>query len=96
MATIQVRIDDNMKADADSLFSALGLDISTAVRMFIAAVLENGGIPFEVKLNSDGKHSAELRAAIARRKAGNRFYSIEECVEAIDEAIVEGASHAAV
>jgi len=49
MATIQVRVDNNMKNAADSLFSALGLDTSTAVRMFIAAALNNNGLPFEVK-----------------------------------------------
>ena len=36
MATIQIRVDDGMKWAADSLFTALGLDTSTAVRMFLA------------------------------------------------------------
>jgi len=49
MATIQVRIDDDIKAAADSLFSDLGLDTSTAVRMFIAASLAESGLPFSVK-----------------------------------------------
>ena len=49
MATIQVRIDDNIKMAADSLFTTLGFDTSTAVRMFISAALENHGLPFEVR-----------------------------------------------
>lgn len=49
MATLQVRIDDNMKVEADSLFSSLGLDTSTEVRIFISVSLENNGLPFEVK-----------------------------------------------
>jgi len=49
MATLQVRVDDNIKMAADSLFSALGFDTSTAVRMFISAALENHGLPFEVR-----------------------------------------------
>lgn len=49
MATIQVRVDDNMKAAVDSLFSSLGLDTSTAVRMFLSSALDNRGIPFDVK-----------------------------------------------
>lgn len=49
MATIQIRVDDNMKTAADSLFASLGLDTSTAVRMFIAAALDSRGIPFEIK-----------------------------------------------
>ena len=49
MANIQVRIDDATKIAADSLFNSLGLDTSTAVRMFISSALDNKGIPFEVK-----------------------------------------------
>jgi addiction module RelB/DinJ family antitoxin len=49
MATIQIRIDDSIKAAADSLFADLGLDTSTAVRMFISAALNSQGIPFSVR-----------------------------------------------
>ena len=49
MATIQVRVDEGVKTAADSLFSSLGLDTSTAVRMFLMASLENDGLPFPVK-----------------------------------------------
>jgi len=49
MANIQVRIDDATKAAADSLFNSLGLDISTAIRMFISSALDHNGLPFEVK-----------------------------------------------
>ena len=49
MATIQVRVDDGMKAAADALFESLGLDTSTAMRMFIAAAVDNRGIPFDVR-----------------------------------------------
>ena len=49
MATIQVRVDDNIKERADSLFGSLGLDTSTAVRMFLFMALENKGIPFAIK-----------------------------------------------
>ena len=95
MATIQVRVDDGLKAEADSLFSSLGLDTSTAVRMFLAAALYNGGIPFAVKRISEKSPSAEIRQAIARRKAGEKLYTIEECVAEMDEAIAMGGEYAA-
>ena len=60
MATLQIRIDDTIKASADSLFAALGLDTSTAVRMFIAAALEHNGVPFEVRRFSERQPNAEL------------------------------------
>ena len=49
MATIQVRVDSNTKTAVDALFLSLGLDTSTAVRMFLVASLEHNGLPFPVK-----------------------------------------------
>ena len=64
MATIQIRIDDSVKSAADSLFSSLGLDTSTAVRIFIYATLRHDGIPFAIKHYSERKPNAELREAV--------------------------------
>ena len=49
MANLQVRLNDDLKAQADSLFASLGFDTSTAVRIFLTAAVENGGLPFEVR-----------------------------------------------
>lgn len=49
MATLQIRVDDSLKQAADTLFTGLGLDTSTAVRIFLNASIENGGIPFSVR-----------------------------------------------
>ena len=49
MATLQIRLDDDMKQNSDTLFSALGLDTPTAVRMFLASALENNGFPFPIR-----------------------------------------------
>ena len=48
MATLQIRIDDTLKQQADALFFSLGLDTPTAVRIFLNASIENDGIPFSV------------------------------------------------
>ena len=74
MATIQIRVDDDIKANADSLFSSLGFDTSTAVRMFIAAALENNGLPFAVKRTRERKPNIELREAIEDINLGRNLY----------------------
>ena len=43
---IHVRIDDESKKQAQQIFSEMGLDISTAVNMFIKQVILNRGFPF--------------------------------------------------
>ena len=81
MATIQVRVDDNIKAAADFLFDSLGLDTSTAVRMFLSASLANDGIPFPIK---NLKPNAEIQEAITdtqqRRYLHGPFKTAEEAV----------------
>ena len=86
--TIQVRVDDNLKDSADSLFSSLGLDTSTAIRMFLVAAMETGGIPFPVTHNTN--RNASIRDAINRRKCGERFYTANEFMTHMKEAITEG------
>ncbi len=47
---LQVRVENSLKDKATSIFENLGIDISTAVRMFLKrAVIENG-IPFRMTL----------------------------------------------
>jgi DNA-damage-inducible protein J len=87
MATIQIRVDDNIKAAADSLFSALGLDTSTAVRMFISASLEYDGIPFPVKRIDAKRPNEELREAMEdvrlHRNLHGPFVTAEEAVRSM-------------
>jgi DNA-damage-inducible protein J len=85
--TIQVRVDDQLKDSADLLFSSLGLDTSTAVRMFLVAAMETGGIPFAVTHAVD--RDATIREAIAYREAGGIFLSADEVSEHLDAVIAE-------
>jgi DNA-damage-inducible protein J len=65
---LQVRIEDALKDDAARVFEQLGIDTSTAVRMFLKrAVLENG-IPFAMTLPK-APYRAE-RAYRAMREIG--------------------------
>jgi DNA-damage-inducible protein J len=61
MATIQIRVDDKMKAAADSLFNSLGLDTSTAARIFFTAAIENDGFPFEIRRVKEHAPNAEQK-----------------------------------
>lgn len=49
MAQVNFRIDDQVKADADALFARLGMNMSTAISIFIHQALRHRGLPFEIK-----------------------------------------------
>ena len=70
MATIQIRVDDAVKAAADNLFDNLGLDTSTAVKIFLVAALDNEGIPFAVKR---GKERSAYEKSIREAAADEAF-----------------------
>ena len=52
MATslLQVRVDDTLKEEAARIFDNLGIDTSTAVRMFLKRTVMENGIPFRMTL----------------------------------------------
>jgi addiction module RelB/DinJ family antitoxin len=70
--TVQIRVDDTMKKDADKLFSNLGLDISTAFRMFLSACLRQRGLPFQVKENlaapAEDPYAGRLPAKLTKKQ----------------------------
>jgi DNA-damage-inducible protein J len=85
-ALIQVRVEPKLKSEVDDTLAANGLDIPTAIRMFLTKVLQVGGIPFEVRT-----YNAKTIAAMeeANRVAGDphakSYGSFGELLEDIDE-----------
>ncbi len=66
MATISVRVNDELKEKSKDLFEALGIDMSTAITMFLSKSVREGGIPFSVSLYDENgftkDESIELRS----------------------------------
>ena len=54
-AVLQVRIDSNLKHEAEELFERLGISLADAVRMFVAQSIELQGLPFDVKTDYPGR-----------------------------------------
>ena len=48
---ISIRMDSDLKAQADVLFSELGMNITTAFNIFVRQSLREGRIPFDISLN---------------------------------------------
>lgn len=87
MATIQVRIDDDLKSKADSLFKELGTDTTSAIRMFLTQAIAYEGIPFEIKklnkptsLNAMTEEQILERLALSRTEAANGNYKEADSV----------------
>lgn len=55
---ISIRMDTDLKAEADALFGALGMNLTTAFNIFVRQALREGGLPFAVKLDRPNKKTA--------------------------------------
>ena len=84
----QIRIDSNIKREATALFSNLGLDMSSAVNLFLYQCVLRGGLPFAVEVpqysNKTLNAMAEARK-ISRDPDIKGYNSMEELKAALDE-----------
>ncbi|MDU5587953.1 MAG: type II toxin-antitoxin system RelB/DinJ family antitoxin [Finegoldia magna] len=79
-ANLYARIEPEVKENAESILSALGIPASYAINMFYKQIILQRGLPFEVKLPSsrpvdmsalsETKLNAELEKGYADIKAG--------------------------
>ena len=58
----QIRIDSTIKEEATALFSELGMDMSSAVNIFLRQCILRGGLPFPVELPQYNKETLEAMA----------------------------------
>lgn len=56
MALLQVKVSEDLKTRSNELFKELGLDLTTAIRIYLKKCVLEGGIPFDIKL---GEYSTE-------------------------------------
>lgn len=48
MAQISLRVDDDVKRNAERIFDTIGLSMSTAINVFLRTVARENRIPFEL------------------------------------------------
>ena len=48
MANVSIRMDDNLKKQAEDLFNDLGMNLTTAFTIFVKQAIREQGIPFEI------------------------------------------------
>ena len=59
---LNIRTDTEIKAAAEQLFGELGLNLTTAVNLFLRQAIRTGGIPFEIRIDTPNEITS---AAIA-------------------------------
>jgi DNA-damage-inducible protein J len=77
MTTIQIRTHEKTKKNVQKILSELGLDMSTAINVFLVQIEKQGGIPFSV-LTENGmtlKAERDLVALAEETRKSKKSYS---------------------
>lgn len=82
-----ISIDSETKRQAQALFSELGLDLSTAVNLFLRQAVRERGIPFVISAEvPNAETQAAIREVRQMRKnpgIGETFDSVDSMMEAL-------------
>ena len=85
---LNVRVDANDKKNFEKFCDNVGMNVSTAVNMFIKAVLREQKIPFEVRSKTFNETVYEkLQEAELEMNSTSKRYSKEEVLESINKII---------
>ncbi len=86
--TIQIRIDAKTKKAARKTLDELGIDMSSAVKMFLTNVVNRQGIPLDLR-TENGFTLAQEQALLAEtelaKKNGRRFASVDELMSDLND-----------
>lgn len=84
MAQISLRVDDDVKYDAERILNDIGISMSTAVNVFLKTVIRENRIPFELSADPFyGKENmAELERRVADIRSGKSTLKEHELIEA--------------
>ncbi len=74
-----VRIDSDIKKQCEALYGELGIDLTTAINVFLRQSLRAGGFPFDVRIEQPNK---ETMAAMLEAERISRDPSVKRCSDA--------------
>ena len=87
MATtnLNIRIDSELKKQSEEIFNELGLNMSTALTVFLRQSVRSRGIPFDMRLNIPNDETiAAINDVNLNRNMSRPFHSVKELMEDLD------------
>ena len=84
---LNIRIEKDVKVKAEKLFDALGLNMTSAVNIFLIQAIRENGIPFEIKINTPNEitlAAIQEGKAIASDKTSAGYNNMEDLRAALE------------
>lgn len=79
--SMSIRLDSEVKEQAQQVFSNLGMDMTTAINIFLRQAIQYQGLPFDVRLDENRKLLQVLTDLDQNRNMSQSFDSVSDLME---------------
>ena len=79
--SMSIRLDSEVKEQAQQVFNNLGMDMTTAINIFLRQAIQYQGLPFDVRLDENRKLLQVLTDLDQNRNMSQSFESVSELME---------------
>lgn len=79
--SMSIRLDSEVKEQAQQVFNNLGMDMTTAINIFLRQAIQYQGLPFDVKLDENRKLLQVLTDLDQNRNMSQSFESVSDLME---------------
>ena len=79
--SMSIRLDSEVKEQAQQVFSNLGMDMTTAINIFLRQAIQYQGLPFDVRLDENRKLLEVLTDLDQNRNMSQSFESVSGLME---------------
>lgn len=79
--SMSIRLDSEVKEQAQQVFNHLGMDMTTAINIFLRQAIQYQGLPFDVRLDENRKLLQVLTDLDQNRNMSQSFDSVSDLME---------------
>ena len=79
--SMSIRLDSAVKEQAQQVFNHLGMDMTTAINIFLRQAIQYQGLPFDVRLDENQKLLQVVMDVDQNRNMSQSFESVSDLME---------------
>ena len=79
--SMSIRLDSEVKEQAQQVFNHLGMDMTTALNIFLRQAIQYQGLPFDVKIDENRKLLQVVTDVEQNRNMSRSFESVSDLME---------------
>ena len=79
--SMSIRLDSEIKEQAQQVFNHLGMDMTTAINIFLRQAIQYQGLPFDVRLDENQKLLQVVMDVDQNRNMSQSFESVSDLME---------------